>query len=98
MFSSIANWYRELEHEHLSVLQDPSLAAQAPAGYRRHFANKLAQLSAIERQQLREFTLKYRGARLLAAVAQLLLLFTLIGAAAHLALPQFGWGKAITMV
>ena len=46
---------------------------------------------------MREFSLKYRGTRLLAAIAKLLLRFTLTGAAAHLALPDYGWGKAIGM-
>jgi signal transduction histidine kinase len=97
MFRKIANWYTEWEDEQIGVLQDPSLAAQAPAGYRRALANKLAQLSPIERHQLREFSLKYRGARLLAALAKLLLLFTVIGMALHLAVPQHGWGKAIVV-
>jgi signal transduction histidine kinase len=98
MFHKIANWYLEWEDEQASVLQDPSHAAQVPAGYRRAVANKLAKLSPIERHQLREFSLKYRGARLLAAIARLLLLFTLTGAAVHLTFPDYGWVKAIVMV
>jgi signal transduction histidine kinase len=97
MVRSILKWYREWEDGQLDVLQDPSLAAQAPAGYRRAMANKLAQLSPIERHQLREFSMKYRGARLLVAIAKLLLLFTLLGTAAHLVLPNYGWGRGIVM-
>jgi signal transduction histidine kinase len=97
MLRKITNWYREWEDEQIGVLQDPHLAAQAPAGCRRAVASKLAKLSPIERHQLREFTLKYRGARLLVAIAKLLFLFTLTGAAVHLALPDYGWVKAIIM-
>ncbi|MDL2355167.1 MAG: histidine kinase [Pseudomonadota bacterium] len=97
MFRKIANWYREWEDEQISVLQNPLLAAQAPSAYRRALANKLGKLSSIERHQLHEFSLKYRGVRLLAAIGKLLLLFTLAGAAVHLAWPQFGWVKAITL-
>ncbi|MES2756367.1 MAG: histidine kinase [Pseudomonadota bacterium] len=97
MVRSIYKWYRDWEDEQIEVLRDPSLAAQAPAGYRRSVANKLARMSPIERQQLREFSMKYRGARLLAALAKLMFLFTLLGAAAHLVLPNYGWGRGIIM-
>lgn len=97
MFRSFLNWVREWEDEQINVLQNPSLADQAPAGYRRAFARKLAQLTPIERHQLREFSMKYRGARLLLAIAKLMLLFTLIGTAAHLVLPDCGWGRGIVM-
>jgi signal transduction histidine kinase len=97
MVRSILKWYREWEDEQINVLEDPSLAAQAPAGYRRSVANKLARMSAIERQQLREFSMKYRGPRLLLALGKLLLLFTLIGTAAHLLLPNYAWGRGVVM-
>lgn len=97
MFSSVANWYRDWEEEQLKVLEDPAHAAQTKPGYRRRFANKLATLSPIERSQLREFTLKYRGARVWAAIAKLILLFTLMGAALHFAFPQRGLAEMITM-
>jgi signal transduction histidine kinase len=97
MVRSILKWYREWEDEQINVLEDPSLAAQAPAGYRRSVANKLARMSAIERQQLREFSMKYRGPRLLLALAKLLLLFTLIGTAAHLLLTDYAWGRGVIM-
>jgi signal transduction histidine kinase len=95
MWRSVVNWYREWEEEQLNVLERPELAAQAPAGYRRCFANKLAQLSPLERRQLREFSLHYRGKRLLAALLKLTLLFTLAGAVLHGALSSISWGRAI---
>lgn len=97
MFRSVAKWYREWEQEQLRVLADPSYAAQTPAGYRRHVANKLARLSPIERQQIRAFSLKYSGTRLFAVVARLILLFTLAGVAAHFAIPRFGLGYSVGM-
>lgn len=97
MVRSVLKWYREWEDEQIAVLQDPSIAAKAPAGYRRAVANKLARMSPIERQQLREFSMKYRGTRLLAALAKLMLLFTLIGVMAHLVLPNCSWARGIVM-
>ncbi len=97
MFRSVANWYREWEQEQLMVLADPSYAARTRPGFRRHCANKLAKLSPIERQQLREFSIKYRGARFFIAVAKLILLFTLAGVALHFASPRFGLMHAVVM-
>ncbi|MDB5936582.1 MAG: hypothetical protein JWQ01_3926 [Massilia sp.] len=97
MFRSVANWYREWEQEQWKVLEDPAYAAHTRAGYRRCVANKLAKLSPIERHQLHAFSVKYRGARLLAAIAKLLLLFTLGGSALHLAVPRFELIAAVAM-
>jgi signal transduction histidine kinase len=97
MFDSVANWYRNWEDEQLKVLADPAYAAHTQPGYRRCLANKLATLSAIERHQLREFSVKYRGARLLVAIAKLILLFTAAGTAVHFAFPQQALGETIIM-
>jgi signal transduction histidine kinase len=95
MFRSVLNWYREWEDEQINVLQDPSLVEQMPAGWRKAVYKKLTDLSPIERHQLREFSIKYRGARLLLPIAKLLLLFTLIGTAAHLLLSDYGWVRGV---
>jgi signal transduction histidine kinase len=79
MWRRIANWYHELEEEQLAVLAQPELAAQAPAGWRRHVAQKLAQMPPLQRTQLREFSLSYRGPRLHWALAKLVLAFSLCG-------------------
>lgn len=95
MWRAIVNWYREWDAEQLRVLAEPGFAAQTPPGYRRHMADKLARLSEIEREQLLEFSLKYRGWRLFAAIAKLAAIFTLGGAMLHVAIPRFGWAPAI---
>jgi signal transduction histidine kinase len=97
MFDSVANWYRNWEDEQLKVLADPAYAAHTQPGFRRWLANKLATLSPIERHQLHEFSVKYRGARLLVPIAKLILLFTVAGAALHFAFPQRELGETITM-
>ncbi|MET0855141.1 MAG: histidine kinase, partial [Telluria sp.] len=97
MFRSVLNWYREWEDEQINVLQDPSLVEQLPAGWRKAIYKKLTTLSPIERHQLREFSIKYRGARLLVPIAKLLLLFTLIGTAAHLLLTDYAWIRGVVM-
>jgi sensor histidine kinase YesM len=95
MWRKIADWYRDWENEQLAVLEKPSLAAAVQPGYRRYVANKLADLSLIERQQLREFSLNYRGRRLGIALAKLCLVFSLGGVLLHLVLPKLTWTGAI---
>lgn len=97
MFRSVMNWYQEWEEEQIRVLEKPSLASGVPAGLRRHCANKVAQLSPIEREQLREFSVKYRGARGLLAVGKLMLLLTAAGVLLHFASPGLSWTAAILM-
>lgn len=98
MWRAITNWYREWEEEQYKVLADPAFAAQTAPGYRRHLANALARLSDIEREQLLEFSLKYRGWRLVAAIVKLAAVFTLAGAILHSAVPRLGWIAAIGVV
>jgi sensor histidine kinase YesM len=97
MFHSVAVWYRNWEEELLMVLEDPASAAHVPAGLHRRVADKLAKLSPIERHQLREFSVKYRGVRQFVAIAKLILLFTVGGAALHFAFPQQPLAEMITM-
>ncbi|UUZ52419.1 hypothetical protein LP419_23310 [Massilia sp. H-1] len=47
-------------------------------------------MSAIERGQLREFSIKYQGWRIYAAIARLILLFSVCGVGIHLLRPQKG--------
>lgn len=98
MWRAITNWYREWEEEQYKVLADPAFAAQTAPGYRRHLANALARLSDIEREQLLEFSLKYRGWRLVAGIVKLAAVFTLAGAILHSARPRLGWIAAIGVV
>jgi signal transduction histidine kinase len=82
----------------LEVLANPALAQNTPTGYRRYIAVKLAELSAIERQQLRNFSIKYRGWRLYAAIGKLVVLFCIAGALWHWAAPEkFGWQESLIL-
>jgi signal transduction histidine kinase len=98
MWRGIAKWYRELEDEHLRVLAEPALAARTAPGYRRFVANRLARLTPIERQQLLEFSLNYRGWRSFAAIAKFAAMFSVAGAILHLAVPSIRWIAAIGAV
>ncbi|TXI90766.1 MAG: hypothetical protein E6Q34_08400 [Burkholderiaceae bacterium] len=89
-FDSMREWYREWDQEMLDVLERPELADRALPGYRRRFANKIVELSEVERLQLREFSLKYRGAFFWKRVAQLSLAFALIGLAISFWKTQLG--------
>ncbi len=98
MFKSIIQWHRDWETEILAVLADPSLVAALPPGYRRHTAQRLTQLSAIERQQLAAFAQTYRGWKGYLALGKLLLLLNLIAVVLHLAFPaKFSWLEAFVV-
>jgi signal transduction histidine kinase len=88
MFSRVTKWYNDWEQEQLDVLADPSVAGRTEPGYRRYFADKLAELSPIERQQLREFSIKYRGRTFWIAMAKCVLAFSVLGAILHLLRPE----------
>jgi len=96
MWSRLVKWHREWEQEQLLMLEKPELAVTMAPGFRRHCAIKIGELSFIERQQLRDFSLKYRGWRIYAAIARLLLLFTLAGLAASLVFPGMGVLRCVT--
>ncbi|HEY0062565.1 MAG TPA: histidine kinase [Telluria sp.] len=98
MWSRLVNWHREWEQEQLRVLEDPAAAQTLAPGWRRGIACKLASMSPIERQQLREFSLKYRGWRIYAAIAKLMILFTLCGIGLHALAPHKGLLASIVMV
>lgn len=87
MLNRIAKWYDGWEQEQLDVLADPSLAAMLPQGYRRYGGQKLAGLSSIERRQLLEFCIAYRGRRLWTALGKLALAFSAAGVLLHLVFP-----------
>jgi signal transduction histidine kinase len=98
VWAKLVTWHREWESEMLDVLSNPALAQNAPPGYRRWTALKLAELSTIERQQLRKFSIKYRGWRLYAAIGKLVALFCLAGTLWHLAAPEkFSWQESLVL-
>jgi signal transduction histidine kinase len=99
MFKKMARWYKDWEDEMIAVLADPALAATTAPGYRRRTANKLAGLSAIERQQMRAVSIKYRGRRALAPIARLILLFALIGTLMFLVFPvKDSWLESVLVI
>jgi signal transduction histidine kinase len=87
MLNRIAKWYDAWEQEQLDVLADPGLADKLPPGYRRYGGQKLAKLSPIERQQLREFCSTYRGRRLWTALGKQVLAFSAAGLLINLIFP-----------
>jgi len=98
MLKRLVQWHREWEDEVLAVLDNPALAKDTPLGFRRHTAERLIKLSDIERHQLREFALAYRGWRGYAALGKMVLLFCLAGLAGHFALPaKFGILEAMVL-
>ena len=87
MLEKYRNWYRSIDDESLLVLKHPEMAEQVQGRMRRYIAMKLVKLTPIERQQLHDFLLKYRGAGFYIAAFKLMLLFSAIGVALHLLLP-----------
>ncbi|MGK5059560.1 sensor histidine kinase [Janthinobacterium sp. LB2P49] len=96
MLKKYTDWYRSIDEESLLVLKHPEMAAQVQGRVRRYVAMKLVKLTPIERQQLHDFLLKYRGAGFYIAAFKLMLLFSAIGVALHLLLPvKFDLLKAL---
>ena len=87
MLKKYTQWYRGIDDETLRVLKHPDMAEQVQGRVRRYVAMKLVKLTPIERQQLHDFLLKYRGAGFYIAAFKLMLLFSAIGVALHLLLP-----------
>jgi signal transduction histidine kinase len=95
MLGRVANWYRGWENELVAVLAQPELAARIPKGRRRCQAQVLADMPPLQREQLRAFLLKYRGARRYWALAGLALLFSLGGVLLHFSVQGLSWPQAI---
>jgi sensor histidine kinase YesM len=87
MWERIVAWHRAWEQEQVDVLQDPARADGLAPGYRRQMAEKIAELSPVERRQLHDFVLKYRGRRGHLALARMLLIASAGGVVLHLIFP-----------
>ena len=110
MLRGLITWYKKWDEELLDVLADPSLVDKISDLRRRKFAQQLADLSAIERMQIREFSLKYKGSTLWKAIAKLTALFSLCGLAFLLFKPNLnpwmllgianllGWSAIISLL
>jgi signal transduction histidine kinase len=98
VLKKLIRWYSDWEVEILEVLAKPELSATVAPGYRRHTAQKLAAMSPIERQQLRDFSLAYQGRRGWIAVGKMILLFCLMGLALHFTIPtRFGMVESLVL-
>ena len=98
MLQRFVHWYGDWEREMLAVLADPAQAATAPPGVRRRTADKLARLSAVERQQLRKFAIRYQGTRLYVAIGKLIVVFSVLGVGLRLGFPaKFSWIEAVLL-
>lgn len=91
MWRKILDWYDNLEREHLAVMERPELAAQVAPGYRRKAAETIAAMSPVERQQLREFSLTYRGRRLWLVLARFAACFTVAGLLVEFIVDKGSW-------
>lgn len=78
MLNRLMQWHREVEEEQLAVLENPELVARLPAGPRRYFGSKLAEMTPIERQQMHAFCARYRGWRTYAAIGACMLGLTVL--------------------
>lgn len=90
MWKRLVAWHQDWEDEGLAVLENPQLAETLPPGVRRTIALRLAAMSAFERREMREFSLKYRGWRAYAAIGKVFLACTALAVMVHLLYPRFG--------
>lgn len=87
MFKSFIQWHRDWETEILAVLADPARIDTVTPGYRQRTAQHLVRLSAIERQQLHDFSVRYRGTKGYWALGKLVLALSAMALALHFAFP-----------
>ncbi len=97
MWSKFLAWHRAWEASQIAILQDPALAESAPAGIQRWTALQVANMSAIERRQLLDFSLKYRGRRTYYAMAKLVLVFSIVGALFYLTTEKASLGVMVLL-
>ncbi|MDY0975245.1 histidine kinase [Massilia sp. CFBP9012] len=96
MWKRIEQWNREVEAEQLAVLRDPTLVAQVPAGCRRFFARKLAQMSPAERESLYQFSSTVSTSAALLALLKLFVVLSVVGFLINLAfLPARPWWHTV---
>ena len=87
MFKRIIEWHRSWQDEIFGILQDPARQQTVQAGYRRRTAEHLIKMSAIERQQLHDFSVRYRGSKGYLALLKLVLALSVLALAVHFAFP-----------
>jgi len=96
MWKRIEQWNREVEAEQLAVLRDPTLVDQVPAGCRRFFARKLAEMSPAEREDLYQFSSSISTSAALLALLKLCVVLTVLGFMVNLAfLPDTPWWQTV---
>lgn len=96
MWKRIEQWNNEVEAEQLAVLRDPTLVEQVPAGCRRFFARKLAQMSSTEREALYQFSSKVSTSAALLALLKLCVVLSVLGFLVNLAyLPTKPWWQTV---
>jgi sensor histidine kinase YesM len=94
MWRRIANWYGKWEDEQIAVLERPELATQAPE-YRRFAYQQMGKRSAVEREQLRQFSIAYKGKRGWYATLKYLFIFGPVGVGLHELMPDKSWFVAL---
>lgn len=110
MWKKIAAWHQTWNQELLDVLLQPERAGQIATPWRRHVAQRLTKLSAIERSQLHQFSTQYQGAVLWWAIFKLSVIFSILGGLLHLFKPKLdlwilvavanliGWSLAVSLI
>lgn len=98
MWKRIEQWHHDVEAEQLAVLRDPTLVDQVPAGCRRFFARKLAQMSPVEREELYQFSSSISTSAALLALLKLCVVLTVLGFMINLAfLPDTPWWQTVVV-
>ena len=95
LWSKFGDQFLMITEDQRKVLEDPQTLGNIAPGYRRKMAVKMAAMSPIERSQLLEFSLKFRGRHLAITLAKIMLVLTLCGLAVALLFPQRGLVESI---
>jgi signal transduction histidine kinase len=79
MWRRLSAWYQAWNDELLAIMLNPELAQQVQGCLNQKVAQRLAQLTTIERQQLHQFCSTYQGWRLWRALLINAVIFSVIG-------------------
>lgn len=88
MWGNFSKWQKQMDQDAILVLDNPDALITIPAGHRHFIATRLAAMTPIERMELRDFIVRYGGARFNMMMLKLLAVFSVLGVLLHLLQPE----------
>lgn len=97
MWRRLSGWYQAWNDELLAIMLNPELAQQVQGSLNQKLAQRLAQLTTIERRQLHQFCSTYQGWRLWRALAASAVFFCGVGISVTFWKPSLSMASAMSI-